>query len=88
MGCRTGKTDAPGFDQSICDGCPHRVRGDENTGRTAIDAAALGETKVLEAITGEKQYKCGLCGCPLKNLELFGKVPTNCPRLREHGGDL
>lgn len=74
------------FDQNACEGCPHRAGGREDTGRTIIDALASAETRGLEAATGEEQSKCGLCGCPLKNLELFGRAPATCPRLGDHGG--
>lgn len=74
------------FDQSACEGCPHRVGGSESTGRPLVDALASVETGVLGGATGEEQAKCGLCGCPLKNLELFNRAPVDCPRVGEHGG--
>lgn len=74
------------FNQETCAGCPHRVSGGESTGRPLIDALASIETGVLSGATGEKQAKCGLCGCPLKNLELFNRAPVDCPRVGEHGG--
>ncbi len=75
------------MDPAACEGCPHRVEAGESTGRTVIDAAAKAETAVVEKATDEKQYKCGLCGCPLMNLSLFNRVPDLCPRVGDHGGD-
>jgi hypothetical protein len=75
------------FDQGACEGCPHRVNPGDSTGRPLIDKLANAESKVLKRSSGEDQHKCGLCGCPLKNLELFGRAPEACPRLDRHGGE-
>lgn len=76
------------FDESNCEGCPHRVEGGENTGNGAVDRLASAQTRALSAAKGRTEYKCGLCGCPLFNLALFGSVPVNCPRIEDHGGEL
>lgn len=83
----TGKTAVSNFDQSACEGCEHRAEPGEDTGNGLIDTLADAETGGLSAATGEDQHKCGLCGCPLKNLELFNRAPAGCPRLAEHGGE-
>lgn len=83
----TGKTAVSNFDQSACEGCEHRAEPGEDTGNGLIDTLADAETGGLSAATGEDQHKCGLCGCPLKNLELFNRAPAGCPRLAAHGGE-
>jgi hypothetical protein len=75
------------FDQSACEGCEHRVEPGTDTGNGLIDTLAEIEAGGLSAATGEDQHKCGLCGCPLANLELFNRAPSGCPRLAEHGGE-
>jgi len=84
----TGKTAVSDFDQSVCEGCPERVGATESTGNGVVDTLASIEAGGLSAATGEEQHKCGLCGCPLVNLELTGMAPTGCPRLAEHGGEV
>lgn len=87
-----GKERAQNFDTAICHGedprydrpCPKRVGGDENTGNPGIDMISRIETEAIEAATGEKQYKCGACGCPLANLSAVGVIPDNCPRSQAH----
>jgi len=87
-----GKTSVTDFDQAVCNGdvegetgpCPERVGGGESTGRGGIDRLARVETEAIEAVTGDEQFKCGLCGCPLVNLEAFGVAPENCPRIEKH----
>lgn len=76
------------FDPDVCEDCPHRLEPGESSGNTAVDALAEAENQVLGAVKGEKQPKCGLCGCPLINLELVGRAPESCPRIDEHGGEL
>jgi len=83
----TGKTAVTDFDESACEGCEHRVEPGEPTGNGVVDTLADIETGGLSAATGEDQHKCGLCGCPLKNLALFNRAPNSCPRLAEHGGE-
>lgn len=87
-----GKTNVPDFSPDVCHGvdsdvsdtCPKRVYGQESTGRPIIDTLARLETRVLEVLTGEDQHKCGICGCPLPNLEAADKAPDGCPRLEHH----
>ena len=81
-----GKTAVNDFDQSNCEGCPHRAEPGESTGNGVIDTLADIEAGGLSAATGEDQHKCGLCGCPLVNLELTGMAPADCPRISDHGG--
>lgn len=84
----SGKTRVNEFDQSVCEGCPHRVNSGDDTGNGLVDRLASAQTRGLEAAKGEAQYKCGLCGCPLFNLELTGLAPAACPRIHGHGGTL
>lgn len=87
-----GKQSVPDFSPDVCHGeapevagiCPQRVYGQESTGRPIIDTLARMETWVLEVVTGEDQYKCGICGCPLTNLDATDKAPDSCPRLEHH----
>lgn len=78
-----GKVSVSNFRESVCVGCPNRKLTDEDT-EGFTGKAAKAEGSVLEALSGEKQYKCGLCGCPLANLELFDQAPEDCPRLVQH----
>jgi len=75
------------MDPDACEGCPYRTPVEEGTGRSFVDTAARLEGEVLERATGDKQYKCGLCGCPLANLALFNQVPSTCPSIDKHGGE-
>lgn len=77
------KVQVANFDKSNCAGCPHRKSTDEDTGGL-IGKLASAEGKAMEAATGEEQFKCGLCGCPLANLEAFDMAPEGCPRLNQH----
>lgn len=70
-----------------CKGCPHRSGRKADTGHGLIDTAARVEGAAVEVVTGERQDKCGLCGCPLVNLSLTNLVPEGCPRTSEHGGE-
>jgi len=83
----SGKIPVSDMDPDACEGCPYRTTTDESTGRGVIDTAARLEGEVLERATGDTQYKCGLCGCPLTNLALFNRVPASCPRTAAHGGE-
>lgn len=76
------KTRVENFDREVCEGCPFREAVDADTGRPIIDRAA----SVEGAIIGE-DYKCGLCSCPLKNLEITNVAPDNCPRLDQHNSE-
>jgi len=80
-----GKTKVSDFDPAKCAGCPHRVREGDTQAGGVIDSLADLENAILGGATGEEQYKCGLCGCPLKNLEATNLAPDSCPRLVEHG---
>lgn len=87
-----GKENVSDFTRDVCHGtapevsttCPHRVYGRESTGRPIIDRLAQIETRILEGVTGEDQHKCGICGCPLPNLDAANKAPEGCPRLEYH----
>lgn len=89
-----GKTRVRDFDQGVCAGehpavtgaCPHRVRADEQRDGDAVDTLAWVETRILETATGDEQFSCGLCGCPLANLGAFNMAPDDCPRIAQHGG--
>jgi hypothetical protein len=82
------KTSAPNFDATNCDGCPHRTKeGPTDGGGKAVDVVADIEARAVEAVTGDEQFKCGLCGCPLVNLELVEQAPEQCPRIEDHGGE-
>lgn len=80
------------FDQDVCRGdhpdtdgpCPELARVDEDTGHGNVDLLSRVEGAALEAATGEEQYKCGLCGCPLANLGAFNRAPEDCPRIQLH----
>lgn len=82
----------PDYQPAVCHGetaeasesCPHRVHGAESTGRPIVNALARAETAVLAAVTTGDQYKCGLCGCPLANLDTTDEAPDDCPRLAYH----
>lgn len=64
-----------GFDSEVCDGCPHKNGSPDGV----IGQAA---EKVSKA-AGEDY--CGLCGCPLVNLEAISNgPPENCPRTEQH----
>ena len=63
-----------GFDRSACQSCPHLVDG--ATGGSILD-------RLANAIDDQK---CGLCGCPLKNLAATSAPPESCPRLDAHRG--
>lgn len=81
------KQSVQNFDKSVCNGCPHRVRKGESTGsHGVVDNLADLENSVIEGVTGEATYKCGLCGCPLTNLALTNMAPAHCPRLDQHDG--
>jgi len=83
----TGKIAVTNFDKNACEGCPNRVESGESTGNGVVDTLADIETGGLSAATGSTQHKCGLCGCPLANLDLFNRAPSGCPRLAGHGGE-
>lgn len=82
------------FDQAVCKGeapgvfgpCSHLETRGGSTGRAVIDALADVEGRALEAVTGERQFKCGMCGCPLANLGATDMAPEGCPRLSRHDG--
>lgn len=74
-----GKTRVADFDRSVCTGCPFRVAVDADTDRPVIDRLAAVEGAVID-----EEYKCGLCSCPLVNLELTNVAPDACPRLEAH----
>jgi len=72
-----------GFDEGVCEECPHRQEVGEGEG--IIGSLSNAEGKVLEAAFGEAQFECGLCGCPLKNLAAISNgPPENCPFIEEH----
>lgn len=81
----TGKIAVTNFDKTACEGCPHRTEQGESTGNGLVDTLADIEAGGLSAATGDEQHKCGLCGCPLANLDLFNRAPGDCPRLIQHG---
>lgn len=76
-----GKTKVSDFDPEVCEGCPFR---EQEGGEGLINSLADLENSLIGGATGEQQYKCGLCGCPLKNLEVTNLAPDECPRLSEH----
>ena len=69
-----------GFDQSVCEGCPHKMEALDDTGHPLIDRIVGGYARV----TMQEVDRCGLCGCPLSNLERFSSPPSDCPRLDDH----
>lgn len=89
-----GKTRVNDFDGDVCRGeapgttgpCPELVAGNAETGHGTVDRLARIETSAIEAVTGSDPGKCGMCGCPLTNLELFEQAPEGCPRIEQHGG--
>lgn len=94
-----GKVNVRDFDPRVCMGlrddvdgpCPHLKAIDADTGRPIVDRLARLEGFGLNALgggdgPGASDCKCGACGCPLPNLELFEQVPEECPRISEHGG--
>lgn len=91
------KTSVRDFDADVCmgerldvgDPCPHMVRIEEDTGRPVVDRLARAERKAMEVVNlagndGPGDFKCGMCSCPLTNLELTNQAPEGCPRLRKH----
>lgn len=87
-----GKQKVSDFNQAVCRGshpdvdgpCPHLAEMDEDTGHGTVDRLARFEEKLLSAVKRQKQYKCGLCGCPLANLGATNYAPDDCPRIEEH----
>lgn len=92
-----GKANVEDFDPDVCMGRRNDVSGvcseladiGEDTGRPLVDALAKAEGFGLSAISGgdepgPEDFKCGMCGCPLPNLQLFDEAPTGCPRLAQH----
>lgn len=86
------KTHVDHFQQDVCTGeagrestpCEHAVAGDADTGRPLVDLLARVETTAIGTLAGNRQLKCGLCGCPLANLSAFDLAPAGCPRLADH----
>lgn len=70
------------FDAEACESCPHRQRTGESGG--VVGRLSKAEGKVAEAVTGDEQYECGLCGCPLVNLSALNVAPDTCPKINEH----
>ena len=61
-----------GFDSDVCQTCPHLV--EDGSGGGLLD-------RLANAIDNQK---CGLCGCPINNLEATKAPPESCPRLDQH----
>lgn len=91
------KTSVRDFDPDACMGehaetsgpCPRRARIDEDTGQGIADRLSRMEGKAMDAVgigdDGDKtDFKCGMCSCPLVNLELTDMAPQGCPRLDKH----
>lgn len=87
-----GKQKVSDFNQAVCRGshpdvsepCPHLAEMDEDTGNETVDRLARVESKILGALNRQTDYKCGLCGCPLRNLGATNYAPDDCPRLEVH----
>lgn len=92
-----GKTSVENFDTDVCMGnradvdgpCPRREAIDAETGNGAVDTLARIEGKAMDAVGmgeegDETQFKCGMCSCPLVNLDLTNMAPVKCPRLEKH----
>lgn len=87
-----GKATVSNFDQRICTGehpdvdgaCPHLQTGDDDADGGLVSRLARAETKAIETATGDEPGRCGLCHCPLPNLELTARAPVECPRINLH----
>lgn len=66
--------------------CEYLVPDDADTGHGVIDAARRVEMAVLRRMTDPQEGACSACGCSLVNLGALSLVPTECPRIAEHGG--
>lgn len=69
-----------GFDRSVCEGCPHRIEADEDSGRSLVDAVA----SAIGIVSGSTSHRCGKCGCFLSGLERTEAPPSDCVRLDQH----